>query len=63
MFEVHSPDKQLQDRVKDWSRQVKHMQIPNGTGLGARRSKRSPVNTRRKYSMETTNHSVIGQVW
>ena len=32
--------KNLQVREKDWSQQVEHMQVPNGTGPGVRRSKR-----------------------
>ena len=50
---------------KDWSQQVLHMQVPNGTGLGVKRSK-CPLSlcyTRRKCSMETTHKSVKGRVW
>ena len=36
MFEVHNPE-------KDWSQQVEHMQVQNGTGPGVWRSKRPPV--------------------
>ena len=41
-----------------------HLQIPNGTGPGVRRSKRplSACHTRRKCSMETTQNSVKGRV-
>ena len=61
MFEVNSPEK-IQVREKDWSQQVEHMQVPNGTGPGVRRSKRplSACYTRRKCSMETSHKSVKG---
>ena len=47
-----------------WFLQVEHMQVPNGTGPGARRSKRplSACHTRRKCSMETYHNSVKGRV-
>ena len=47
----------VQVRQKDWSQQVVHMQVPNGTGPGVRRSKRplSACYTRRKRSMETSH--------
>ena len=63
MFEVKSPEK-IQVREKDWSQQVEHMQVPNGTGPGVRRSKRplSACYTRRKCSMETSHKSVEGRV-
>ena len=50
MFEVNSPEKIRQIREKDWFQQVEHMQVPNGTGPGVRRSKRplSACYTRRK---------------
>ena len=48
-FEVHSPEKN-----EDWSQQVEHIQVPNGTGPGVRRSKRplSVCHTRRKCSIK-----------
>ena len=38
MLEVNSTEK-IQVREKDWSQNVEHMQVPNGTGPGVRRSK------------------------
>ena len=35
---MNSPEK-IQGREKDWSQQVEHMQVQNGTGPGVRRSK------------------------
>ena len=32
MLEVSGPEKCRNVRVKDWSQQVEHMQVPNGTG-------------------------------
>ena len=45
---------------KDWSQQVEHMQVQNGTGPGLWRSKRplSACYIRRKCSMETSHNSV-----
>ena len=38
MFEVKSQEKKIrQIREKDWSQEVEHMQVPNGTGPGVRR--------------------------
>ena len=64
MFEVNSREKLRQVWEKDWSQQVEHMQVPNGTGPGARKSKRplSVCYTRRKYSMKTSHKSVNGRV-
>ena len=64
MYEVNSPEKLGQVQEKDWSQQVEHMKVPNGTGQGIRRSKRllSAWYTRRKFSMETSHKSVKGQV-
>ena len=39
MFEEHSPEKYRQVGEKDCSQQVEHMQVPNGTGQGVKRSK------------------------
>ena len=36
MFEVNSPEKLRQVLKKEWSQQVEHMQVPNGTGQGVR---------------------------
>ena len=57
MFEVN---KLRQVREKDCYQQVEHMQVPNGTGPGVRRSKRpvSACYSRRKCSMETSHKSV-----
>ena len=41
MIEVHSSKKNRQFRVKDWSHQVEHMQVPNGTGPGVRMSEQN----------------------
>ena len=48
------------DKVPRDIRQVKHMQVPNGTRPGVRRSKRplSACHTRRKCSLETYRNSV-----
>ena len=65
MFEVNSPEKNYDKfREKDWSQQVLHMQVPNGTGPRVRRSK-CPLSvcfTRRKCSMATSRKSVKGRV-
>ena len=37
MFDVSSLEKIRQVREKDWSRQVEHMQVLNGTGQGVQR--------------------------
>ena len=60
MFEVNSPEKLRQVREKDWSQQLEHMEVPNGTEPGVRRSKRplSACYTRRKCSFETSHMSV-----
>ena len=56
---MNSPKKRL-IRENDWSQRVEHTQVPNGTGLGVRRSKRplSACYTSRKSSMETSHKSV-----
>ena len=62
MFEVNSSEK-LQVQEKNWSQQVEHMQVPNGTGASVRRSK-CPLEAcyiRDKCSMETSNKSVKGR--
>ena len=55
---MNSPEK-IQVREKDWSKQVEHVQVQNGTGPGVQRSKRplSACYTRRKCSMETSHIS------
>ena len=35
---MHSAGKSRQVWVKDWSQQVEHIQVPNGTGPDVRRS-------------------------
>ena len=64
MFEVNSPEKNIQVREKDWSQQVEHMHVPHGTGPGVRRSKRSlsACYTRHQCSMETYHNSLKGRV-
>ena len=59
MFEVHSQVK-IQVWEKDWSQQVKIMQVHNGTGSGVWRSEcpLSACHTRHKCHMETSNNSV-----
>ena len=37
---MHSPEKKRQVKEKDWSQEVEHMQVPNGTGPCVRRRKR-----------------------
>ena len=64
MYGVHSPVNIRQVWDKDWSQRVEHMQVPKGTGLGVRRSKRSlsACYIRRKCHMETYHNSVICRV-
>ena len=48
-------------REKDWSQQVEHIQVPNGTGPGVRRKRPlSACYTRCKCSLETSQKSVKG---
>ena len=64
IFEDHSPEKYRQCRENYWPQQVGHMQVPNWTEPGVRRSKRplSACYTRRKCSMETSHKPVKGRV-
>ena len=65
MFEMNWPKKLLQFRKKYWYQQVEHMQVPNGTGPGVRRSKRplSACYTSRKSFIESSHKSINGRVW
>ena len=59
MFEVNSPEKNTSSG-KGLVSKAEHMQVPNGTGPGVRRSKRplSACYIHRKCSRETSHKSV-----
>ena len=58
IFEVNSPETLRQVRDEDWSQQVEHMKVSNGTGPGVQRRPLSAYYTRRKCSIETSHKSV-----